>query len=30
MKREILLKEAAFWDVMPKAAKDRPVTLCHK
>jgi hypothetical protein len=30
MKKETLLKEAAFWDAMKKAAKDRPVTLCHK
>jgi len=30
MKKEALLKEAAFWGAMKKAAKDRPVTLCHK
>jgi len=25
-----LFKEAAFWGAMKKAAKDRPITLCHK
>jgi len=30
LSREALVKEAAFWATMKKAAKENPGKLCHK